>query len=267
MEKIITKGQLLFGIAMLAFGVENFICARLGLVVRGVPWFPTNAILACIAGVVFLVAGLSIAANVRAGLSAIVLGLLFLLCVLLLEVPLVVAAPRDLGIRSVFFEGIALGGAALILAGILPSGHASQQRNGLLDRLIASGPYLFGISSLVFGIDHFLILGFIASLVPAWMHAGMFWAYLTGGAFVAAGISVLIKRIDELAGTMLGTMFLLWFLLLHAPRVVSAFRSHAAGAPDEWSSAFIALGMCGGSWICAWNARQRRRIGQPPVVS
>jgi hypothetical protein len=259
MEKITTKGQLLFGIAMLAFGIEDLTCARLGLTVRGVPWYPANALLACLAGVVFLIAGFSIAANVRARLSATVLGILFLVCALFLEGPKVVAAPRDLSIRSVFFEGVALGGAALILAGILANDHSPQLRNGVLDTLTASGPYLFGISSLVFGIDHFLILGFIASLVPVWMHAGMFWAYFTGAAFVAAGISIFIKRMDELAGTLLGTMFLLWFLLLHAPRVVSAFRSHASGAPDEWSSAFIALGMCGGSWICAWNARLRRR--------
>jgi len=45
---------------------------------------------------------------------------------------------------------------------------------------------------------------------------------------------------------LLGTMFLLWFLLLRAPRVVMAFRSHDPDAPNEWSRAFIALAMCGG---------------------
>jgi len=266
MEKIITKGQLLFGVAIIAFGVEGLICARLGLSVRGIPWYPANFLLQCLCAVIFLAVGFSIAANFRARPSAIVLGILFLLYALLLEGPRVVAVPRDLSVRSVFFEALALGGAALTLAGTLPTGRSSERRNGLLNTLTALGPYLFGVSSVVFGIDHFLILGFIASLVPAWMHASMFWAYLTGAAFVAAGISILTKRMDELAGTLLGTMFLLWVLLLHAPRVVSAFRSHASGAPDEWSSAFIALGMCGGSWICAWNARQRRRIGRPPVV-
>lgn len=257
MERIITKGQLLFGMAVSVFGVENFICAWLGLTVRGVPWYPANHLLACFTGVVFLVAGLSIAANVRAHLSAAALGILFLVFAVLFEGPRVIATPMDISIRSVFFEGVALGAAALILAGILPSARPVRRWGRVLDKLIASGPYLFGISSLVFGIDHFLILGFIASLVPAWMHAGMFWAYFTGAAFVAAGISILIQRMDELAATLLGTMFLLWFLLLHAPRVVNAFRSHAPGAPDEWSSAFIALGMCGGSWICALHARQR----------
>jgi uncharacterized membrane protein len=111
----------------------------------------------------------------------------------------------------------------------------------------------------VFGIDHFLFLAFVASLVPAWLPGGLFWAYLTGTGFIAAGISILTKKIDRWGSFLLGTMFLLWFLLLHAPRVVMAFRSHDPNAPDEWSSAFIALAMCGGSWICAWYSLQRRR--------
>jgi len=45
-------------------------------------------------------------------------------------------------------------------------------------------------------------------------------------------------------------MFLLWFLVLHAPRVASYPK---VLDPHEWSSAFIALGICGGSWILAWS--------------
>jgi hypothetical protein len=39
---------------------------------------------------------------------------------------------------------------------------------------------------------------------------------------------------------------------------VIAFHSHNPNAPNECSSAFIALGMCGGSWICAWHAQHGR---------
>ena len=85
----------------------------------------------------------------------------------------------------------------------------------------------------------------------------MLWAYLTGAAFIAAGIGIATKWLDQLATALLGTMFLLWFLLLHSPRVVIAVRSHDPNAPDEWSSALIALALCGGSWICARHARQR----------
>jgi uncharacterized membrane protein len=257
-EKIITTtGQFLFGIAIAAFGVENLICARLGLTVPGVPWFPANPFLAYLTGIVLLAAGASIAANVRARLTATLLGILFVFYVLL-EVPPVAADPMNVGIRTVFFEALAIASSALTLAGTLPAG-SFQRWDRVLHRLIGSGPYLFAASSVVFGIDHFLVLALIASLVPAWMPAHMFWAYLTGVAFIAAGISIAIKWMDQWAAILLGAMFLLWFLLLHSPRVVIAVQSHDPNTPDEWSSAFIALALCGGSWICARHARQGRR--------
>jgi uncharacterized membrane protein len=117
-----------------------------------------------------------------------------------------------------------------------------------LDKFLKSGRYLFAGSSVVFGISHFLVPRFIATLILAWIPGALFWAYFTGAAFIAAGFSVAIKLLDRLAATLLGTMFLLWFLILHAPRVLSAARSHN---PNEWSSAFMALGMCGACWIIA----------------
>ena len=260
MEKIIKQGRLLFGIAITAFGVENLICARFGLAVRGVPWFPGNPFLAYLTGIPLLAAGLRIAVHVRARLTAILLGILFLLYVLLLEVSKVAANPMNVGTRTIFFETLAMCGSALTLAGTLPAGGSGSRRwDSVSDKLTGLGPSLFGASSVVFGIDHFLVLGVIASLVPAWLPGGLFWAYLTGAAFIAAGISIVTKRLDQWGAFLLGTMFVLWFLILHSPRVVIAFRSHDPNAPNEWSSAFIALGMCGGCWICAWHAQQRRR--------
>jgi hypothetical protein len=186
-------------------------------------------------------------------------GILLLLYVLLLEVSLVAARPMNVGTRTVFSETVAIASSALTLAGTLPTGGSFRRWDRVLDRLIESGPYLFGLSSLIFGIDHFLILGVIDSLVPAWMHAGLFWAYFTGAVFIAAGIGIIAKWMDPWAATLLGVMFLLWFLLLHSPRVAIAFLAHDPNSPDEWSSAFIALGLCGGSWICARHAQQRRQ--------
>ncbi len=254
MEKILGSGQFLFGIALTTFGVEDLVCARFGLTVRGVPWFPGNPFLACLTGIALLATGLSIATNVQARMTATLLGILFLLYALFLELPEVAANPMDMGVRTVFFEALAMGGSALTLAGSLPTSGSVRRWGKVLDKLIRLGPYLFAASSLVFGIDHFLGLKFIATLVPAWMHAGMFWVCLSGAGFIAAAISIATKWMDQWAAALLGTMFLLWFLLLHAPRVAS--HSHN---PDEWSSAFIALGMCGGSWICAWHARRRHR--------
>jgi uncharacterized membrane protein len=260
--RIIRSGQFIFGIAMTAFGVENLICGRLRLTVEGVPWFSAHRIVAYVTGVVLLAAGLCIIANVKARQTTMILGALYLLYVLIFEVSAVIASPMSVGVRTVFFETLSLGASALILAGVLRTGGGDFRRSGnIVDKVIASGPYLLGISAVVFGIDHFLVLSFIASLVPAWLPGHMFWAYFTGAAFIVAGICMISRWMDEVASFCLGLMFLLWFLVLHSPRVVAAVRSHDPNSPDEWSSAFIALGIGGGCWICAWHARQRCRLG------
>ena len=259
MERIITLGRLLFAVAIIAFGVEHFVWARFWeATVPIIPWVPRNPWLAYLTGTFLLAAGLSIAANSRAQLAAILLGILFLLCVLFLQISRVAASPFDVGVRTCTFETLAMCGAALTLAGTLPAEESYFRRwESAVNGLVKSGPYLFATSSVVFGIDHFLVLGVIVSLVPAWIPGGgLFWAYFTGAAFIAAGLSIATKWMAHWAATLLGTMFLLWFLLLHAPRLMSAPRSQD---PHEWSSAFIALGMCAGSWISARHSLQHRR--------
>ncbi|MGA2643184.1 MAG: hypothetical protein ABSF15_00625 [Candidatus Sulfotelmatobacter sp.] len=263
MEKIIPIGRFLFGIAIAAFGVENLICARLGLmedigfgkIIDVIPWVPPNAFLTYSTGIALLGAGLCVAMTIKTRQGATLLGIVFILFLLLLEYRV---GAKALSFRTIAFEMLAICGSALTLAGSISNPKSNGARRNALDVLVTAGPYLFGVSSVVFGIDHFIFLRFVASLVPAWLPGGLFWASFTGAAFVAAGISILIKRMDRWAGLMLGTMFLIWFLILHSPRVVIAFHSHNPNAPNECSSAFIALGMCGGSWICAWHAQHGR---------
>jgi hypothetical protein len=249
--KIITMGQILFGIVVVAFGVENLVCAHLGLKLPGVPWVPVNPFFAYISGAAFITAGMSIAANLHSRLMATLLGYLFLGFVLFRALPLVVAHPADWSVYGVLFEAVALGASAWTLVQVLP--RASSRWESVLGKVAVSGPYLFAVSLIVFGSIHFLIARFIASLIPAWIPGSLFWTYLTGTALVASGISIAIQKLDQWAGFLLGVMFLLWVLLLHSQRV-SADPHNA----DEWSSAFIALGMCGGSWIVASHARRRR---------
>ncbi|HEY1204855.1 MAG: hypothetical protein ABSH46_15745 [Bryobacteraceae bacterium] len=221
--------------SIIAFGAEHLICAHSREAVMPViPFVPPYPVLAYLLGLVLIAAGLSIAANLRARLAATLFGALFVLCVLAFHVARVAAHPLDIGIRTTFFETLALGGAALALAGV------------------RVGRYLFAVSSVVFGIDHFLILGFIASLVPGWIPGGSFWAWFTGAGFIAAGVAIAANRMARWGAFLLGTMFALWFLALHAPRILGLAK--IAGAPrnpHEWSSAFIALAMCGGAWILA----------------
>ena len=251
-EPIVKQGRLIFSIAIIALGVEHFIWARYsGATVPIIPFVPATPWLAYLTGAVLLAAGFCIAANIRARLAAILFGILFLLCDIFLQISQVAAHPVDIGIRTVAFEILILCASAFTLAGILP-----KERNdfgpleGIVNVLIKSGPYLFAISSVVFGVSHFLIPRFIAGLIPTWIPgSGMFWAYLTGVVFIVAGLTIGAKWMDFWGPFLLGLMFLLWFFLLHAPRIMSH-------KPAEWSSAFIALAICGGSWIVACHSLQ-----------
>lgn len=245
MEKLLlSTGRYLFALAVTALGAELFIWAALGHpqpkaifspIMPFVPMPGGSPVLEYLAGIALVPAGLCILLNERARLASIFLGAFFLICTVLLELPRVIAAPLDIGIRTLFFETLSFAAIALTLAGKLPT-----------------GPILFAISSIVFGVDHFLIIPFIASLVPTWIPGATFLSWFTGAAFIATGIAILIRRLAAPATFCLGMMFLIWVLVLHGPRALSPERIHN---PDEWSSAFIALAMCGGSWILARHAQ------------
>ncbi|HKV63005.1 MAG TPA: hypothetical protein VJO16_13900 [Candidatus Acidoferrum sp.] len=108
------------------------------------------------------------------------------------------------------------------------------------------GRTFVAISLVVFGVQHFIYGGFVATLVPAFMPGRLFWAYFVGVAFVAAAIGILTKMLARPAATMLGVMFFLFVLLLHIPRVIGNSKDG-----NEWTSGFVALAMCGGAWILA----------------
>lgn len=262
MGKIFNLGPPFLAVTTGAFGVLYFVWARFGdRMFPIIPWVPAKPVLIYLTGTVLIAGGLAIASGLGARASAVFLGLLFLACALFLHLHKLFAHPYDLGIRTQVFETLALCAGFFTLAGILPRTQgAFSGSGGVVGWCIRGGPVLFGVSMVLFGVDHFLLLPFIASLVPAWIPGHMFWAYFTGAAFVAAGIAIALNRMARLAGTLLGLLFLLIFLCLHAPRVLTAPRSHN---PNEWSSAFIAFGMCAVSWICAAYSGHKRRHPAP----
>src|SRR5690606_30902015 len=146
--------------------------------------------------------------------------------------PRMLAVPENWALRGQVSEMLALSSAAFILAG---TSSRSYGRVRLSDSVLANvGRVLFGITAVVFGVDHFLALDLIASLIPAWMPAHLLIASLTGAAMIAAGVSILTRWMDGPAAFGLGVMFLLFVLTLHAPRVMAAPHD-----PNEWSSALI----------------------------
>ena len=206
---------------------------------------------AYIAGLLLVVAGLSILIGKKARWGAALIGIFFLLCVVVLH------APRMRGIlysgvdRTRALEPLALCGAAFALISIVPRDRSSSAfSTPATDWVTPMGRWLFALSMIVFGIQHFLYAGFIATLIPSWIPAHLFWVYLTGAGMIVVGLAIIVKVLGQLAATWLGIMFLLWFVLLHVPRAVAAGHNG-----DEWNSAFVALAFSGASFVVARTLR------------
>ena len=229
MDKLLFLGRYFFAIAFAAFGIQHFIYAKYAAGL-GPPWLAGNPLRACFMGIALVVASIRIATNAKTRVTAMLLGFLLFLYFLLVYAPRLAANVHNPAPWTSGAEILALCGAAWVLAG--PPANL--------------GRYLFAITLTVFGVQHLLYARFVATIVPSWIPGRLFWAYAVGVVFIAATLSLVTNIKARLAATLLGIMFFTWVFILHLPRVVSS--SHNG---NEWTSAFVALAMCGGAWIAA----------------
>jgi len=248
MTRLLHLGRLFLAISLTAFGIQYLLYGRfVGGLPPVPPWTPGGAVGAYLVGTFLIAAAVCIGGNWKARLAATLVGILLFLCVVLLHFlqfsPIIYSGVA----RTRALEPLSLAGAAFVLASALPLGPSrSSARNSYSGILRKLGLILFALPMLIFGLQHFLYAPFIATLIPAWIPARLFFAYSTGIAFLAAGASMLANIFGRLAAILLGVMFLFWTLFLHAPRVAASLHNG-----DEWSSFFVALAFSGSSFIVA----------------
>lgn len=116
-----------------------------------------------------------------------------------------------------------------------------------------------GVFLVVCGVQHFVYVDFVVTLVPAWLPGLRFWAYFTGVALVAGGLGVNFPPTVRLAAALSGLMIFLWVLLLHIPRA-------AAGWPEAFETAgiFEALALSGTGFLLAGVRSSRTAPVAPP---
>jgi uncharacterized membrane protein len=234
-------GTVLFSVALLAFGIQHVVFARSAAGAM-YPWVPGPPAWNYVFGIFLVAAAGGIALGKRARWAAGALGTGLCLYALVLYVPRLAAqvrAPgpltRVVGLGSPLAaasEILAMAGAAWALAGRRKWGRA-----------------LFAGALVVFGLQHVLFSRFLGTLIPAWIPGHAFWEAVVGAAFLAAAAALATGRAARLAAFLLGTMFLLIVLVLHAPRVAAAI-----GNVDEWTSALVAVAMSGGAFVFAGAA-------------
>ncbi len=256
MDKLRHFGRLCFAVSIAFFGAQYLLYGHFeGGLPLVPPWTPGAPVLAYVLGMALILLALSIATLWKARYSAISLGTLLLLSFLFLHCLHASSILHNGTDRTRAFECLTLAAIAFTLAGILPDGRNSSASGIATNWPLFLGRFLFAVSMIVFGAQHFMYAAFIATLIPAWIPLHLFWVYLTGTGLIVAGLSIATGILAPLASIGLGIMFLLWFLLLHTPRVAASPRNG-----DEWTSAFVALAVSGGSFLLASSFSKRPSI-------
>ena len=146
MDKTTQSGRFLFAISMAAFGIEQFIISDFYPELLQIPsWVPGRLFLVYFTGIALFAAGASIITNQKARLPAISLGVFWFVSATLLPIPRVVADLSNGGEWTTAFESLAIGGAALVLAGTLPTeqpypqGQDSREARALRSSAVVRG--------------------------------------------------------------------------------------------------------------------------------
>jgi hypothetical protein len=251
-------GRAIFAFAIVALGIENMVCAhRFAFFYPGAsharftdfpnfPYLPAIPAVAYIFGVVLAACGVCLLVKRTLAFAAMTVGSLFFLCTLLLEVPAYAPVPGSMDLRTRVFEPLAIATLACLLPG----------RNAIPPSLERACRYLLAMSLIVFGVDHFLALKPIGTLIPSWIPWHVFWIAFFGAVFIAAAASIGLDVLMGWGATGLGLMFAIWVFTLHLPRTLLGLYGGNPRNPEEWASLFIAIALWGGSWALANVARR-----------
>jgi uncharacterized membrane protein len=266
MERI-AIASLATGLALL--GVIGFVTHKFAM-----QWQPVPDSLPGYSGFAYACAFFELAAGVlllfdrKRSASLMAVAIFVLLWAALLHLPHVVTAPADLvgwlGFAEIAFIGL----------GTLAAARLRATKNTYGSVLLC---FFSGLALLIFGSTHFVFEDFTAKMIPSWLPAPLFWAYLTGSGHIATGLALFggaillaptssVGRASENSGTMrfkrlyklyrqsvlrvatlaFALMISSFVLFLHVPRVAVLMNDRA-----EWTMLAIALCIQAGAWAMA----------------
>ena len=203
---------------------------------------PGRAVLAVIAATCLIGGGTAILWRRTARRGAVALAGIYLVFALF-WLPRFYTAIHLMGFTAAVVIGLFAGlGQQLILvaaAGIVHSSLAGNDSTGRWRTPLAVR-WIFGLSSIAFGLAHLTGLRQVSAMVPKWMPwGGNVWAVLTGIAFAGAGIAILSRILDVLAARLLSVMLFLFSVLVLSRAPVARPHDHVAWGSNAYNLAAV----------------------------
>ena len=215
-------GHALFAATLIGIGITGLVTGRFASIWQSVPpGVPARRALVYLCACVSLACGAGLLFKRSFAAAARVLFAYLLLWLLLVKGFYIVGAPTvEVNYQSAGETAVLVAGAWVLYAW-------AAGGNG-----VRPARALYALALVAFGLSHFAYLGLTAPLVPAWLPRHVFWAYFTGGAYLAAAAAMLTGVWARLAAALSALQMGLFTLLVWAPLAVTGHL--AAGQWGEF---------------------------------
>ena len=225
MEQLTKIGRLLYGLGLVGAGIHQLLLKdfRPEILPPFPAWAHQYAVFPILAGIALIfsgsmISGVFMTRPVIQKNICLYAGFSFLAIIITCHLPYVLIFSADKASRlDVWFdagEELAYCGGAFVMAGSFAENNWSPNKKNLflirLEKLIPFGRIFFAILMLLFGCSHFVFTDFVATMVPKWIGAPLFWTYFAGAALIASSIAIIFKIWIKVVALLLAIMLFLF---------------------------------------------------------
>jgi hypothetical protein len=221
LEKIVALGGLCFAVPLAVFGAEHL--ARPMLIMRGVPvWMPWRLFWTYFVGLGLIAAALSFVLKRQVRLSGALLGIMFLLFVLMMDLPGTLANLHNRFAWALMFRELSFSGGAFALAGMQTKEWRARGKH----LLVTVARFFIGIPALFYGVENLLHPGVapgvpLRLVTPTWIPGHAVWGYFAGVVLLVGGASILANRRAREGAAYIGAAVLVLVLVVYLPVMIA----------------------------------------------